>query len=222
MKLSMHNKSEVDLRVAQELKNNTDFIYETNQKLQSHDQGMIALSILIEKLVAQSGSDRKWLLVEFENLREDILNRTYDLNQRVGNLEKPISEFQQQLDDLHELVTKVYATKQSVTDCLGVLSNESSRLYGLISKNKNYFEEAVKQLYIHIQSQVTAVKNDLTPEIPEVDPIQKALDERFAILKVDLDGLKTEIARLKRTLSYDEKKFENIYTLIERLQRGES
>jgi hypothetical protein len=37
---------------------------------------------------------------------------------------------------------------------------------------------------------------------------------------VDFDGLVKEIAILKKAVAYDQKKFENVYTLIERLKAG--
>ncbi len=220
MNLSTHKKSEVDLRVAQELKNNRDFIYETNQKLQSHGQGLIGMSMLIEKLRAENDSDKKWLLVSFENLREDILLRVYELNQRLGNVETFLKECQEDLFDLGEAMSKKYASKNDIGMFMHTKTKEIDQLSEKITKNIDYFQEAIKTLKAHVSQEVDGIKRDLTPITPEVDPIQKGLDEGFAIVKKELDGFKTEIAHLKRDVSYDNKRFENVYTLIERLQKG--
>ncbi len=220
MKSSMPRKSEVDLQVAQQLKNQTDFIYETNQKLQSHGQGLIAMSVLIEKLRTQSDNDKKWLLVSFENLREDILVRCYDMNQRLGNFETSFRDFQKKIDNFYVEFSKKYAFKKDVDLAMEIQSEESDDLSTHVSNRFDYFDNAVSDLRAYVKSQIDSVRQDLTPMIPDEDPIQKALDERFSTLSVDLDGFKTEIARLKKDLSYDQKKFENLYTLIERLQKG--
>ena len=71
-----------------------------------------------------------------------------------------------------------------------------------------------------MSSDLSQAKKELTPVEPEIDPVQQMIDERFNVFKIDFDGLVRELAILKRAVAYDEKKFENIYTLIERLKGG--
>jgi hypothetical protein len=41
------------------------------------------------------------------------------------------------------------------------------------------------------------------------------MEDKFQDFKVDFDGLVKEIALIKKAVAYDQKKFENVYTLIE-------
>ena len=44
------------------------------------------------------------------------------------------------------------------------------------------------------------------------------MEEAFQILNVNYSGILKEISLIKKDISYSQKKFENIYTLIERLK----
>lgn len=85
---------------------------------------------------------------------------------------------------------------------------------------KDYFNQVVATLRNHVKEQMKELKVELTPEVPEVDPVKEKIDEVMKVFKVDFDGLVREINLLKKAQAYDEKKFENIYTLIERLKAG--
>ena len=71
-----------------------------------------------------------------------------------------------------------------------------------------------------LKQDIEKLRKALTPIVPEVDPVDTKLDERFKVFKVDFDGLVKEITLLKKAVFYDQKKFENVYTLIERLKEG--
>lgn len=56
--------------------------------------------------------------------------------------------------------------------------------------------------------------------MPEIDPVQVKIDEVKKVVKVDLDGVAKEIFLMKKAIVYEQKKIENIYTLIERIKAG--
>lgn len=216
----MHKRSEVDLRVAQELKNHQDFIYDTNQALQNLSQNMLSISQLFQKVVNKSESDRKEVLVFFEILKEMVTKKCEELNQRVGNLETNYAALRDSIWDKCEEFTSDFVSKDELIAFTTPKWEELDTLQEDLVTNKNYFNTAVTNLRSYAKDQAETLRKELTPVIPKVDPIKKQLDERLSVFKVDFDGLVREIALLKKAVAYDEKKFENIYTLIERLKAG--
>jgi hypothetical protein len=218
---TLKQRSEVDVRVAQELKNDKDFKYETNQSLQTLARGISALSEKHDKVQANSHSDRKALLIEFENLRESVLDSMKEMDQRLGDVETKMFEVLDSFTDLREEYELRYLTKQEFYDAFVPEVKALDDIQQKMIKDKDYFNFALSTLKNQFKQDIQVVKEDLTPKIPEVDPIKAQLDERFKVFKVDFDGLVREIGFLKKAVAYDQKKFEHIYTLIERLKEGD-
>lgn len=213
-------RSEVDIRVAQEIKNHRDLVYDQGQRINSLKEGLGALAILHERAMAKTESDRKDLLIEFENFREEILSSFKVMNQRLGDLETKLFKILDAFSDLKERVELKYLSRE---DFINIIDPIENRIDVLQHDNKakfDYFNLAVEMMKNQFTDQIAVVKKDLTPQVPEVDPLKQQLDERMKSWKVDFDGLVTEIALLKKAVAYDQKKFENIYTLIERLKEG--
>ena len=212
--------SNEEIKAAQELKDSRDFVYNTNQSLQTLSQGIISLSIQNEKVIAKSQSDHKALLIEFENLKENIVKSIKEMQQRIGDVESKLYEFSHSLKNLREEIVVKYLPKKEFYDCYVSETKSRDDFQTKMGEKNYYFNLALSTLKSQFNQDLEGVKKDLSPKVPEVDPIKKQLDERFSILKVDFDGLIREIAFLKKAVAYDQKKFENVYTLIERLKEG--
>lgn len=220
LNLSTHKKSEVDLRVAQALKNNQDFIYQTNQALQNLSQSIIALSLQNEKLRSQFESDKKGKEIDYENHLKEVNNRAAMLGQRVSAFEdgivRMLSEVQGRLDEFrtqlvhHEILDQKFKT---IVQWMQSFESSHERLSGLVNSS-------VCLLHGKIASEIESVRKDLTPSPDARDPIKAEVEEFLKSMRVDFEGLVRELALVKKALAYDEKKFENIYTLIERLKAG--
>lgn len=220
MNLSTHKKSEVDLRVAQELKNNQDFIYQTNQSLQVLRQGIVSLSLENEKNLAKSGSQINNVSIAFENLQEEVLKKLKDIDQRLGDMQSKMIDFSNNFSYLKDRIELEYLKR---SEFISALVPEARKI-DLIEKDLFIKNERINIL-INNLNELLNVKIDSTKEylinkIPDIDPIKKKLNDYLRIFKVDFDGLSREINVLKKSVDYGQKKFENIYTLIERLKAG--
>lgn len=181
---------------------------------------MISLSLQNEKVLAKANSDRKELLIAFENFRDDIIKKYDKLVQRLGDNETKLLKVLDSLVSIREEISMEYVTRDQFISGLVPEVRKIDLLERDLTAIKEYFMIVINNLISKFNHDLEIVKKELTPEIPDVDPIKKQLDERFQILKVDFDGLIKEISLLKKAVAYDQKKFENIYTLIERLKAG--
>ncbi len=221
MKTFTHKeRSEVDIRVAQEIKNHNDFIYNTGQEIDRLKGNIVSLAIQHDKVIAESGRNRRELLIEFENIKENVVETIHQMKQRLGDMESKVSHVIESFSDLKQEFHDQLIIQNELITLTHEIDKSLSSLQTQSSSQKDYFNYAISQLKNQVEEKVKEVKEELTPKPPEVDPIKQQLDERFQVWKVDFDGLIREISILKRAVAYDQKKFENVYTLIERLKGG--
>lgn len=213
-------KSNEEIRAEQELKSQRDFVYETHQSIQRLNEGILALSAKHDRTVAESASDRKDLLIEFENLREWILSSFSEMGRRLGDAEKKLFEVLDSFTDLKEEIEVSHLSKEEFENLYNELESNLISKHLRQTLRTDGLIQNLAQLKDQAKQDLENLKKELTPIAPEVDPIKAQLDERFKILKVDFDGLIKEINLLKKAVAYDKKKFENVYTLIERLKEG--
>jgi hypothetical protein len=220
LNLSTHKKSEVDLKVAQELKNHQDFMYQTGQSLNRLTDGIKQVASQQERVACKVKSDQTAILIEFENLRDSVLQSMKEMNKRLGDVETKLFEVLDSFVDLREEITVKNLTKQEFFDAFVPHVKHVQDIEAEMDRRDVFLDKTIVQTQAHFKNELAVVKKDLTPEIPKEDPIKKQIDQRLQVFKVDFDGLIKEINILKKTSTYDQKKFENLYTLIERLKEG--
>lgn len=99
-----------------------------------------------------------------------------------------------------------------------------------IESNKNELTKKVKSLGDAISQVSSSSRHNLDKEIDkfkkylnekpsEIEPIKKELEKKIEIASVDRDGVMKEIAVVKKSLLITEKQIENIYTLLERVNK---
>lgn len=220
LNFSTHKKSEVDLRVAQELKNNQDFIYQTNQSLQDLKISLNDVKLQHQKLIDKSGSDRKYLEIEFQNLEEGVLKNINHCLSKVNELD----------GSLNRLVISLGRDYKKISEEMSLISKRLYEHNEELLKQK-HLEKEIQDLNDRLDRDIFSVKSsthlhisslreDLYKQIPKVDLTKEQLEDRLEIVYGDLAGLVREIELLKKSTNYNEKKFENIYTLINRLKEG--
>jgi hypothetical protein len=215
----LKGKSNAELKEAQELKDIKDFKYSTYQSLNALSEGIGAFSLQHEKVMAKTESDRKALLIEFENLREWIRSSFQYMHQRLGDVESKLCEALHEFIALKTESAAAYVTRKEFNDLLASLESQMVSNHLKQTLKTDNLAHDLGNLQGQVKQDLESLLKNLTPIIPEIDPVDTKIDERFQVFKVDFDGLIKEITLLKKSVFYDQKKFENIYTLIERLQK---
>ena len=213
-------RSDKEIQEAQEVINKNRFIYQTNQSLQNLKQGIVALNIENDKTRALASSDNKALMISFENLKEDIIHRVKAMESRVGDIASEVSDIRLKIEDLLE---DVKDQRENIEECRTfVRSSVVDRISALedrVSISRRDCERAIEALKIQVKEQLYLMNVALTPKQGVAQEEAEArIDRVIKVWKVDFDGLVKEIGLLKKSTAYGEKKFENIYTLIDRLK----
>ena len=221
MNLSTRNKSEVELRVAQELKNNQDFIYQTNQEIQKLNFLFNALLKEMEDVRADQGvhlSNYESLINELQTKSAENLKQCKAaLADIMTMLEKHKKEISKQIAQIE----KDYSSNDTVVNCFAIFKLANEGIMQEIEEVKKLNESNHNAIHRKIDQTSNDLKNQLTPIVPEIDPLWQFINEKMEVFNVNFEGIKLDIERAKRAIFYGEKKFENIYTLIERLKAGQ-
>jgi len=214
---TLKDRSEVDIRVAQEIKNHQDLMYQTSQQVQALSKGLDALVMRHGEVIAKADSDRKQVLISFENLHQEVLKKLDQFFQRIGDLESKCLELQSHLDFRLDEFQEHFLTKEDHVKATYPHFAKLAVLQEEVGSNYDFFQKAVSDLKAHAADQLEGVRKDI-PSVEEFKPLKKEMEDHFQAFKIDFIGLVKEIALLKKAVGYDQKKFENVYTLIERLK----
>lgn len=209
-------KSPQEIASHQEEKAYVDFVYQTNQTLQSHSQGLIGLSLSYEKKVAMFLSDLKATQIQFENLEKKV-NAMVEGHCSIINLK--VSDMLALVEDIHDKTEDIYDNFASLEDMAGVqLALEAKcdevRKYAQISNAAN--ESSLFLAKGHLQAQIDDLRHlvnqpDLGHQQCEIS-LQIKRDEDAVTIK----GLQIEIERLKKQCDYNQKQFEYVVEQIKR------
>lgn len=219
---TLKQRSEQQIREEQEAINQKNWMYETGQSINFLLDGLKKVSTFQENLVAKSSSDRKEVLIHFENLKDSVDKIQKEVNQKISDADKKLLDI---LNEFKQLKKEMYLNFLSKEDYQEKVSNIERNLSDNHCQNTlkhDSFSHNLTQLKEKFNQDLKKIKEELTPKAPDIDPVKSQLDERMSIWRVDFDGLVKEIAILKKAVAYDQKKFENVYTLIHRLKEGKA
>jgi len=211
-------RSEEEIREIQERKNQYVLMSELHQKMNAFHQALLDVSKQNEQ--SQSNIESKFVALSsrFQNLSELVDLKFKDLVDRIGKAESLSLVVSSKLRSLESILSASFVNKEEFEESVSSIENTviSNQLKQSL-KNDN-LNHNIEQFKGQTAENLKALKDELSPKPNQFDPIKAHLEEKMKIWKVDFDGIMKELAVIKKSLSYDQKKFENIYTLIERLK----
>jgi hypothetical protein len=70
----------------------------------------------------------------------------------------------------------------------------------------------------HTDQYLNDFRDEIEKRIPSIDPVTQHIDQKMSEIQIDLAGFRRELQLVKNDVHYGEKKFENIYTLLDRIR----
>lgn len=160
--------------------------------------------------------------VEIKDLSLYLTQQIVSLREKLIANEIQIADQKQTIDSLFKLLNAFqedYSTKRSVDKIksdfdLAIKANTVSHINSF-----QEFQRELKTLIKYLENDLLKLRLDTSLMNGELD---KKIDSNFSISRIDKDGVLKEIRGYDKAIFYIEKKIENIYTLIERInKRGE-
>jgi len=133
----------------------------------------------------------------------------------IAEQKKAMEEVQKQLQDFHVIYSSKEDTEK-LRSYVDSLVNETAKHHLICLQD---LQRELKSLINMVRGDV--VKNNLETQ-EKFSSLIEQVEENFHVTKIDREGVLKEIRIYEKTIFIIEKKIENIYTLIERInKRGE-
>lgn len=202
----------------QETKFHQDFVYRTNQSLQSHSQALIGLSLTYEKNRSLTAKEFKDLQINFENYQKTITEIT---NNHCSDLSDKICETVSIAEDLHFKINDIYENYARLDDVASVQLTLEDRCDSLEKDQKihaAYVDSSLMILKGHLNAQLDDLRHlvdmpDLGHQQCEISLQIKRNEDAITI-----KGLQIEIERLKKQCDYNQKQFEFVVDELKKLK----
>lgn len=187
--------------------------------ISSHNKEMQALReevrLCLQKCESLSDRNEK----ELSELKDRSENHIQILKEKIESHKIIIAEQKKCIDSLHERLNgfhENYASKLVLEKSKKEIEAKVSEatMSHLISFQD--CQRACKELFTSLNEKIEKIQSDIR------DTVFKTMEhweEKFLQAKLDKEGIERELIRYKKSMFYIEKKIENIYTLIERINK---
>lgn len=211
-------RSEIDMRVAQELKNNRDFIYQTNQSIQNLTVTLVNLKIdlLDHRAQMDRASTSDHIALELLDKRlQDKHSRLLARMDTYGDLVEAcvlnVDDYIASNNESHVSNKTYNANIKNVTDSIELLKIELTRTRSLISSECNRVSNECK-------SCMCSLKQEILDKPSEVQPMQQLLDTRMSEFNGNFSGVMDELANMKHDMFLMQKHIEELFNKFKRMK----
>ncbi len=219
--MSPHKRviDECQSRLNQELKNYQTEIYQMNQSIQELKAMVLALNKKQDDQMAKIQSQYK---------ASEILNEHFTeyVKEEVAECKDILDGYRNELKNVNGLA------REAIDQCFNYVPRSTFYAHH-DSVNATFKEHQVRidgvkaevdgmcNRYTLVNHSFAKELKSFTEMLPNLQPLRDYIDQKFVENSVNFSGVVREIEICKNRISYGDKKFENLYTLIERLKGKE-
>ena len=145
---------------------------------------------------------------------ESLSSRLNDSILLTDDIEKKIVSV---IEDIEKLNSKSVKNSQ-ILETVKIGLNDVVKYIDTLKTSHNL---AISQAKQKAENDLNLAKNEILSQPSKIPEIQSFIQDKLDELRVETDGYLKDLLKVKRSQFVNEKKFENIYTLIERLKEGE-
>lgn len=208
-----------DLVVKQEIKNHNDQILTSNLSINKIREDLEKNNSSQAQINANLASEISRLSSNLNELSKVTGNLIGKLTSAANDLRSSISNFQSQ----------IALCVQGISECKAALQ-EQERKSKADQVKMAFLEESIKNIPITLHSfservekkamsQANHVKEEILGLPCEAKKVRDELLKQIEIDRIDFEGVTKELIAVKKAHFINDKKIENIYTLIERLTK---
>jgi hypothetical protein len=207
-----------DLVVKQEITNHNEQILSSNVRVNELEKKIEQTTQKFSQDLAQISSSLGAIKSEhsaiFEGHRtfsQKVMGLVGDLDKSIVAVKTKFSEFCKSQEGKHVIQDDFFTFIKTIED-----------RFKDVGKTTNEIKEEIKWVSTRLQDQVISLIERFREEIKirpsEIVAMEKTLLKRIEELRIDNDGLIRELKICKRANLINEKKIENLYTLVDRIK----
>ena len=208
-----------ELVVQQEIKNHNDQMLATNIAINELNKAGREVTNKIYEIKASVQSEQKDFEIKLCNI-SDCVELSESKIQRIFNdfkdfKEKIICKINQSLS----LMTEFKVFNDILKNRISSLESKSKELDKEIDETRRHNLTNIEEVKRLLAKEIEKAKKEIISLPSEAQEVKKEIQKQMSIDRVDFEGLLKEIRRYKKENFIIDKKFEHIYTLIERLDK---
>ena len=208
-----------ELVVQQEIKNHNDQMLATNLAVNELRLDIDKISKSLHLSTSLHDSNIKIRDVQDEH-QCDVINKLLQKLDSHINDQRILNERNSKEDlDKVEAIDRLFKMIEKLTDKLSSLSEYVQVNSDSISSISESMHSSLESLERKNAASLKNFKNEIASLPSEAQEVKKELQKQMSIDRVDFTGLLKELRGYKKENLIIDKKFEHIYTLIERLDK---
>ena len=209
-----------ELVVRQEIKNHQDTISSVFSILNKITMEISELRKKVEEVQAESNSNKVRNEILVDNVQRSQTKVIEDFA-RLSNDQRAINERNSiQIDQGNENISGCLMNARAINQKYQDIISEVSDLGQMCKQNTKRIEDTCDELLKRFRNEVLKMKREVLDSPTEASMVKKQLEEKFSCHKVDVAGIMRELNVYKKENMITQKKIENIYTLIDRLNKS--
>lgn len=223
LKLSTRNPSNIqslrsdkrfEALVKQEMIEHQNIISSHHKEMQSLREALILSMERSESLAMRNTQELEEFKIHTGNFICFLKDKIHAHEEVITEQKKTIDSLHHQLNEFHEC----YASKSAVERIKEGFRHDININTTSHINSFQEFQRELKTLMNVLQNDVVKLSFDVEQKMAQL--VEK-IESNFNLLRLDKEGLLREIRIYEKTIFIIEKKIENIYTLIERINRKE-
>lgn len=208
-----------ELVVKQEIKNSSDSVYASTLAINEMKLQVKELTEKLAKSVAEFEEAKTWKRIYIDELRTLVDKEQSSSASKFGDVQSNFIAMTNELNALkkttalqNENHNKLIEQLKDARECISILRQG-------INDFAASFRNEMQTMFSKVSEKVAQTKEEILSIPSEAKQVRADLENQLSIAKVDRDGVMKEMAVCKKASYITEKKIENIYTLIERLDK---
>jgi hypothetical protein len=207
-----------ELVVKQEIINHNAQISQTNDSLNEFREALRDIEDKIFKIVGKENSNYSILRSELREIATDFNNRMCSQEAYTRDLENIIKNFGGNSQNINEICESFREKIIDIEDSITVIKKSFQELYCKVRNLENKTEDLSNSSLKRACDYTDKALSQHESKECAAQKVKKELKLQMDVDRVDFTGIMREMAVLKKESYVNEKKIENLYTLIERLK----
>ncbi len=208
-----------ELLVQQEIKNHNDSVLSTNISINNLKDHIDQLSKKLDAHVAASSNTFVFYNIDIDKLKKSFDQLSSKCEYSLNDFSSNIQSNNKRIEDLAKTFESYVKNQKDQNEKLSLLDN---LILGIQDKICNFFSNIKNEIYrnqLKSEDSLRDLKQEILNRPSEAKVVKKEIEDKMSIWAIDFSGLMKEIQINKKTDFITQKKIENLYTLIERLEK---
>jgi len=211
-----------ELVVQQEIKNYQDSLNQIHQTHRDLSDRIGLIKTFIDKNTSETHSKIGYLLTDVESLKTniDILSQKIDKN--LKDVKDIITAMNLLTDKYFANVWNKFKSYENLEQVADLVMKKLDSIQEMVIKNNSKSSEQFNCLNFKMDKELKNLKKEILETPTDASKVKEQLDSKINSHILDVQGVTRELRINSKNIHIIEKKLENIYTLIDRIQSKDS